>query len=298
MMHLVDRWRSWRGVFKLFLLVSLGVVVGCGGDQASQESKEPLTVRSFLVGDRERIDDALMSSEEVFQDSVASCMALEGFDYFPSDVAAQQAAIQQYRSRRPSGLVGAVPAVEEARRSGFGIADELEGRVGASSSLGPRPSRNELIQDSLGEAERQEYFATLAECERAAESESGVDEIYRMTDEAHELSIEIGERLLADREFISLNDEWSRCYRQSSIVSDYDVTLPFEAIDMLYFELEQLDFSDLSDESAITADEGWLAFKAREREVALAVSQCVESVGYAERFRAIQLEVVDEVLEG
>lgn len=248
------------------------------------------------MGNSSLTNQALLEAETLFQQKLTDCMAAEGFEHISRDLTARIANTEEYDSSR-ADIISAFPNMEEAEETGFGIATETLSYMNHDPpvdavSLDP----NDEIREALSDAELDAYLAALSGCEALAETASGVADIYVVTDQAHDLSIEVGERLFASPVFFEINREWASCYANKSSYGGVPVSLPFELLDVLYEEAEVALIAATG--TAIPSDHPeWSAFAARERAVAVDVLQCMESVEYATRFGVIRNEIVEDVLD-
>ncbi len=140
------------------------------------------------------------------QESIAACMAAEGFEYIPF--------VPPNAETYPDpGTLAALPDTEYVEDHGFGLAEQVLLRW-ASEDDDPNPQ----IVEALGPGERSEYFLALvgepandgavAEgCASAAHDQDYIDAVQSVA----QIRFDAVLRLEADGRYIEIMAEWSRC---------------------------------------------------------------------------------------
>lgn len=278
----------------IVLLGSL-LLAACSSSEAGSGGSAELSTRSILLGDSETLTEATFDAEESFQQLLVPCMTAAGFEYFPIDVSAQRD--QQSEIGNTASSPNDVPSLEQAEERGLGLSLLVESQVGNLVLEGSTDTadRDEYLASLTG-SELEEYGMALSECEDQASSESGVDNIFTLIDEASQFSAEIGSRLQSDADFISLNEAWAACYVEAAPPDGLEASMPSEVMIALTDELSGLDVEAALNSGGLQTSAEWNAFKQREFDAALVVASCGESVSYSDSFRILQERIVDDVL--
>ncbi len=161
-----------------FILVMVTVLIlsGCGGgegtDEPSDASDGELTIQDFIPGaiafNEDDAEQQYLQMEREAQESIAACMAEQGFEYIP-----------YVPSQEIGGFVGPESQEEFAELYGFGIAtmileDQQMDEAAMEEEMAKDP--NNAIVEVMSEDEQQEYYAALHGAEPDIDYESMTEE--------------------------------------------------------------------------------------------------------------------------
>lgn len=211
------RQRPWPAV-ALAAMVSVALLAGCGTDD-----KKPATTATEPGGS---IEDQLgftrkgiLRAQAKVENSIATCMKAQGFDYVPGDPEAVQAAL----TGRPN-----MTDREFEAQFGYGIST-LFGRGNAQSDPNAR------VRSALGPVDRAAYdkalsgdnpeltffiavdsgdFSELGGCTKTA-----TDELFGGTELLNTLQTkldELDDSILADQRMVKANEAWTTCMRDAT----------------------------------------------------------------------------------
>lgn len=274
-----------NGQFVLLILTVGLLAAACSPAQAPETTPEAgLTVEVVLDADPRLRSRLLLERELEFQDLIATCMRVEGFEYFPIDDSVEVAAATEAfeRDQDDGGVDHRTGLVSEsyAAEHGFGLVDLLT-PIDRRSPFERPINLNEDYVDQLSPEEASAYSKALGACEDSAGVEAGFDSVYSLFDTAEDVAMAVEERLEADGALQRLTASWSACYVDSGAWHDEFPESPLH----LYVQVADMVFeSSEGAEDASSWNSGEVADI--ERKSASTSARCAAELGYRDTLTA------------
>lgn len=285
------------------LLAGVTALTGCAasGSGAPQDdlSYEDSPLSAFLGGDVEFDEDEYEATEREVQESIAACMADEGFEYVPVDVNAAYAEedleaqdTEEWVAQHGYGIATAdEPAGEEPTEDPN--ADYVEAlspgeqQAYYDTLYGPMPSEDELADDGSYAYDWQD-----AGCQGAADHEVRGDVLAPGSehDALLEAMGELYERVAESPDMVDLDAEWSACMADAGHT---DLEDPNAAWERAMDDANALWGEDGSEPS----DEATAAVREAEIELALADLRCREELDYDDGMLTVQFALEEQFIE-
>ena len=282
---------------QLRLIATTGAVVmaaaACAGSApaSTPDAGAELGVESFLSSDPADAERRLLELELRFQESVATCMRAEGFEYLPVDDTAEVELLEEMSERREGEnavlLARGLPSLAFAEREGYGMIQSIE--LLASAPRVDAVDVNEEYVDSLAPSEAEAYSNALGACEEAAGDDVGFEGVYELMDVASEVSFEAESRLVADPTYIDLLERWAECVASSGLEIGAPVETPFD----LLIATERMVMGGLPD---VPDTERFDELRGLEIERATVAATCADDLDLSSRVETMVAAFYDEEL--
>lgn len=255
---------------------------------------------------------------DLVEESVAACMAAEGFEYVPSeDVAAP--VFDQSLSTVDHLAIPALPGTRgEVEQVGYGV-DDIDAMEAMLAQEGV-VDVNTAYAESLGEAGRHAFYLALTGHDGTEQSDEGGcagrvlaqlpqpgvgDPSARYFEQYAPLLGEMArfsqDVVAHDARTVALDVEWASCMAEAGhdLVAAFDLTgpSPLSAVDLAVRTRPDGSVGDPQPDtptSEIPFDERYLTGDPAERAVALADFDCRAATNYLERLTTIQIDLEEE----
>ena len=255
---------------------------------------------------------------DLVEESVAACMAGEGFEYVPREAAATPV-FDQGLSTVDHLAVPALPGTRgEVERVGYGV-DDIDAMEAMLAQEGV-VDVNTAYAESLGEAGRQAYYLALTGHDGTEQSDEGGctgralaqlpqpgvgDPSARYFEQYAALLGEMArfpqDVVAHDARTVALDAEWANCMAEAGhdLVAALDLPgpSPLSAVDVAVRTRPDGSVGDPQPDtptSEIPFDERYLTGDPAERAVALADLDCRAATNYLERLTTIQIDLEEE----
>lgn len=250
------------------------------------------TALPYLRLTRKQVQDLVIAGQRRYEEELATCMRVEGFDYVPIDVT-QPALL--------STPVGPLALTEDEFRDQYGYGAAFNARLAFEPMTATFINPNVDIVEALGESEREAYDAQMRVCRRLLQETLPNPFDPPLQREGDEPSLQlwlmeqlalIDEAVGKDPRVLAAEDSWSRCMASEG----YDLASPADAYEFIAEQAAPI-VARVSEGLTDEIEEALQDLQVYELQVSDADGKCAEELELDETMRTVRFELETKFLE-